>query len=225
MGATVRRVSPKSFLLTDDLHQYLVGHSAALDDVRSRLIEETSRLGPVSVMQVAPEQSVLLTLLTRLVGAEQAVEVGTFTGLSALSIALGLPDGGRLLCCDLNEEWTSVARRFWKEAGVDHRIELRIGPAIDTLRSLPNDPFVDVAFIDADKTGYIGYWEELVPRVRPGGILLVDNVLQQGRITDSGADDESVVAVRAFNDHAAADHRVELVMLPVSDGLTLARKR
>jgi predicted O-methyltransferase YrrM len=221
----VRRVSPKSFLLTDELHAYLVGHSTALDDIRSRLIAETAGLGPVSVMQVAPEQSVLLTLLTRLVGAEQAVEVGTFTGLSALSIALGLRDGGRLLCCDVSEDWTAVARRFWKEAGVDHRIELRIGPAIDTLQALPAEPFVDVAFIDADKTGYIGYWEELVPRVRPGGILLVDNVLQQGRITDPAADDESVLAIRAFNEHAAADDRVELVVLPVSDGLTLARKR
>lgn len=218
-------MSPKSFLLSQDLHRYMVEHSSALDPVRSRLIEETVQLGPIAGMQVAPEQSLLMTLLARMVGAEQAVEVGTFTGLSALSIALGMPETGRLLCCDVSEEWTSIARRYWKEAGVEDRIELRIAPAIETLRRLPADPVIDLAFIDADKTGYIGYWEELVPRVRPGGVLLIDNVLQGGRITDAGAGGESLDAIRAFNDHASADPRVELVVLPVSDGLTLAHKR
>jgi caffeoyl-CoA O-methyltransferase len=218
-------MSPKSFVLTEELHRYIVDHSSQLGDVRIRLIEETAGLGPISMMQVAPEQSVLITLLARMLGTRQAVEVGTFTGLSALSIALGLADGGKLLCCDVSEEWTAIARRYWKEAGVDDRIELRIGPAIDTLRALPASASIDLAFIDADKTGYIGYWEELVPRVRRGGILLVDNVLQQGRVTDPASDDESVVAIRAFNDHAVSDGRVEVVVLPVSDGLTLAVKQ
>jgi caffeoyl-CoA O-methyltransferase len=218
-------VSPKSFLLSDDIHRYLVAHSAPLGQVREGLVTETGRLGDISVMQIAPEQSVFLTILTRLVRARRAVEVGTFTGMSALSIALGLPPDGHLLCCDVSEEWTAVARRAWEEAGVADRVELRIGPALDTLRSLPPDPVLDLVFIDADKTGYLAYWEELVPRVRPDGVLLIDNVLQQGRVVDPAADDASVTAIRQFNDRAVADERVELVLLPISDGLTVARKR
>lgn len=216
---------PKSFVLSADVHRYLIDHSSALDKVRRRLIDETAALGPVAGMQVAPEQSLLLTALTRMVGARRAVEVGTFTGLSSLSIAIGLPSGGRLVCCDVNEEWTAMARRAWAEAGVADRVELRIGPAADTLRALPPEPHVDLAFIDADKPGYIAYWEELVPRLRPGGVLLVDNVLWQGRVADPTATDDATMAVRAFNDHAVADRRVELVILPVSDGLTLALRR
>jgi len=216
---------PKSFVLSADVHRYLIDHSSALDKVRRRLIDETAALGPVAGMQVAPEQSLLLTALTRMVGARRAVEVGTFTGLSSLSIAIGLPSDGRLVCCDVNEEWTAMARRAWAEAGVADRVELRIGPAADTLRALPPEPHVDLAFIDADKPGYIAYWEELVPRLRPGGVLLVDNVLWQGRVADPTATDDATMAVRAFNDHAVADRRVELVILPVSDGLTLALRR
>ena len=217
-------MSPKSFLLTDEIHRYLLGHSTALDDVRRRLVAETAELGGISRMQISPEQSIFTTILARLLGVRTAVEVGTFTGMSSLSIALALPVDGHLLCCDVSEEWTAVARRYWAEAGVAQRIELRIAPALDTLRSLPAEPHVDLAFIDADKAGYVGYWDELVPRIRPGGVLLVDNVLQAGHIIDPGQQDESVVAMRAFNDHAAADARVELVMLPIADGLTLARK-
>jgi caffeoyl-CoA O-methyltransferase len=216
---------PKSFLLSDDIHRYLVEHSTPLDDVRRRLVEETETLGGIAVMQVAPEQSVFLTLITQLVGARSAIEVGTFTGLSALCIAQGLAPGGRLLCCDVSDEWTSIARRYWKEAGVADRIELRLAPAIETLRSLPRDADVDLAFIDADKGGYVGYWEEIVPRVRPGGVVLVDNTLQGGAVVDSAATANSVIAIRKFNDHAVADPRVELVLLPVSDGLTMAVKR
>jgi len=216
-------VSPKSFLLSEEMHSYLIEHSTPLDDDRRQLIAETETLGGVSMMQVAPEQSVFLTLLTRALGARRAVEVGTFTGMSSLSIALGLPDDGYLLCCDVSEEWTAMARAAWEKAGVARRIELRIAPALETLQSLPPGPQFDLAFIDADKPGYIGYWEELVPRVTPGGVLLVDNVLQGGRITDASAEG-NVAAIRAFNDHAAADSRVELVVLPISDGLTFARK-
>lgn len=217
--------APKSFVLGEDVHRYLLAHSTPLDPVRRRLIEVTEAMGPVAGMQVAPEQSLLLTLLTRLLGARSAVEVGTFTGLSALSIALGLAEGGRLVCCDVSREWTDVARRHWAEAGVEDRIDLRIAPAAETLRALPAAPTVDLAFIDADKTGYVDYWEELVPRLRPGGVLLVDNVLWAGRVVDDEVTDRDTEAIRAFNRHAAGDTRVELVVLPVADGLTLARRR
>jgi caffeoyl-CoA O-methyltransferase len=216
---------PKSFLLNDGIHRYLVEHTTPLDDVRRRLVAETETLGGIAVMQVAPEQSVFLTLITRLVGARSAIEVGTFTGLSALCIAQGLAPGGHLLCCDVSDEWTAIARRYWQEAGVADRIELRLAPAIETLRSLPRDAVVDLAFIDADKGGYVGYWEEIVPRVRSGGVVLVDNTLQEGAVVDPAATADNVIAIRKFNDHAVADQRVDLVLLPVSDGLTMAVKR
>jgi caffeoyl-CoA O-methyltransferase len=216
---------PKSFLLTDDLHRYLMAHSTPLDGVSQRLIEETAGLGGIAGMQVAPEQSIFLTLVTRLAGVRSAVEVGTFTGLSALAIAHGMAPGGKLVCCDVSEEWTAVARRSWEAAGVADRIELRLGPAIDTLRALPSAATIDLAFIDADKTGYVDYWTELVPRVRSGGVLLVDNTLQGGAVVDPSNTKEHVEAIRRFNDHAVADDRVDLVLLPVSDGLSMAVKR
>ncbi|HUF34223.1 MAG TPA: O-methyltransferase [Acidimicrobiales bacterium] len=216
---------PKSFALDEQVHRYLVEHSTPLDDVRLRLIAATAELGPVARMQVAPEQSSFLTVLTRLLGVRRAVEVGTFTGLSALSIAMGMPDDGHLLCCDVSEEWTDVAREHWADAGVEGRIELRIAPAAETLRSLPADPVIDLAFIDADKGSYVTYWDELVPRLRPGGVVLVDNVLWRGQVVDDSITDDDTEAIRRFNDHALADERVEVVMLPISDGLTLARRR
>ena len=215
---------PKSFQLSADVHEYLVAHGTPPDDVQRALIEETAALGGVSMMQVAPEQGALLTMLTKLVGARSAVEVGTFTGYSSLCIARGLVPGGRLLCCDVSDEWTTIARRFWERAGVADRIELRIAPALETLRALPEDATVDLAFIDADKPGYVDYYEELVRRMRPGGLVLVDNVLWGGSVVDAGVDDENTRAIRACNDHIAADDRVEVVMLPVADGLTLARR-
>ncbi|MBL6278898.1 class I SAM-dependent methyltransferase [Micromonospora fiedleri] len=212
----------KSIPLTDELHGYLVAHGAPPDEVIRDLAEETLALLPEHAsMQVAPEQAAFLTFLTRLLGARQAVEVGTFTGLSSLAIARGLVDGGRLTCFDISEEYTSVARRYWARAGVDDRIDLRIGPAGDTLRQLPNERYLDFAFIDADKTGYPIYWAELVPRMRPGGVIAVDNVLRHGRvIAPQNADDR---AIAAFNDDVLADVRVDAVMLPIADGLTLAR--
>lgn len=210
--------------LTDELHTYLVAHGSPPDRVARELIAETVAALPVdSRMQIAPEQAGLLTFLTRLVNARQAVEVGTFTGLSALSIARGLPDDGRLTCFDISEEYTAVARRYWARAGVSDRIELRIGPAAETIRSLPTEPHLDLAFIDADKTGYPVYWAELVPRMRPGGLIVVDNVLWGGRVlAPHTADDRAVVE---FNDSVLRDDRVDLVMLPIADGLTLARRR
>jgi caffeoyl-CoA O-methyltransferase len=220
-----RAVAPKSFLLTADLASYLVGHGSPPDALQLALIDETAALGPVAGMQVAPEQGAFLTLLTRLIGARSAVEVGTFTGYSALCIAHGLPADGHLLCCDVSEEWTAIARRAWDAAGVADRIELKIAPGADTLRALPRAETIDLGFIDADKPGYPVYYEELLARLRPNGVLLVDNVLWGGRVTQADADDDNTKAIKAFNDLVAADDRVEAVMLPISDGLTLCRKK
>jgi caffeoyl-CoA O-methyltransferase len=215
----------KSVLLTPDLHRYLVGHGTPPDPVQQALIERTATLGGIARMQVAPEQGAFLTLLTQLVGTRRAVEVGTFTGYSSLCIARGLAEGGRLVCCDISEEWTAVARGAWADAGVDDRIDLHIGPAADTLAALPDDEPVDLAFIDADKGGYLGYYEALLPRMRPGGVIAVDNVLWGGSVADASVTDADTEAIRAFNDHAAADARVDTVMLNVADGLTLCRVR
>jgi caffeoyl-CoA O-methyltransferase len=174
---------------------------------------------------VAPELGTLLTLLTRLSRARTAIEVGTFTGYSSICLARGLADGGKLLCCDVSPEWTSVARKYWEKAGLTERIELRLGGALDTIRSLPAEEQFDAAFIDADKLGYPKYWTELVPRVRPGGVIMVDNTFSHGRVLDAGNDNPSVIAVRTMNDLAAADDRVELVMIPIGDGLTVAFRR
>jgi caffeoyl-CoA O-methyltransferase len=216
---------PKSFFLTKPLHDYLVAHAPPLDDVQRDLIAETEALGGISLMQISPEQGAFMMLLTRLVGARHAVEVGTFTGYSSLSIARGLPDDGTLLCCDVNEEWTAIARKYWERAGLDDKIELRIAPALDTLRSLPAEERFDLAFIDADKENYPNYFEEVLARLRPNGVILVDNTLWMGAVTDPKASDEQTNAIRGFNDAVAADDRVESTILTVGDGLTLIRKR
>jgi caffeoyl-CoA O-methyltransferase len=215
----------KSLGLAPELHAYLVAHGTPPDAVQRELIAETARLGPIAVMQVAPEQGAFLTLIARAIGAREAVEVGTFTGYSSLAIARGLAEGGRLLCCDVSAEWTAIARRAWERAGVADRIELRIAPAAETLRALPETPRFDLAFIDADKTNYATYYEEILKRTRPGGLILVDNVLWSGAVIDASVQDENTRAIRAFNDRVAADARVDCVMTPISDGLTLLRKR
>ena len=217
--------SPKGVGLAPDVYDYLLAHSTPVDEVQRSLIAETQALGGIARMQVSPEQGALLTLLVQLSGARRVVEVGTFTGYSALCLARGLPPGGTLLCCDVNEEWTAIGRRHWERAGVADRIELRIAPAADTLRSLPVEPAIDLAFIDADKPGYPTYFDELVPRLRQGGLLLVDNVLWSGRVVDATDDEEDTRAIRAFNDKVVADERVDVVMLPVADGLSLVRRR
>lgn len=216
--------SPKSFQLSSRVHEYIVAHGTPPDALQRELIEETRReLGMVSLMQIAPEQGAFMTLLARAIGARRIVEIGTFTGYSALCLARGLPDDGHLLCCDVSDEWTAIARRYWERAGVADRIELRIGPAVDTLRALPAERALDLAFIDADKPSYGIYFDELRTRMRPGGLVLVDNVLWQGRVTDPEQRDEQTDAIRAFNDRIAADDSLERVMLPVSDGLTIVR--
>ncbi|MBU8858859.1 MULTISPECIES: O-methyltransferase [unclassified Micromonospora] len=215
-------MTTKPLPLTPELHAYLVAHGSTPDEVVRDLAEETlAALPGEAVMQVAPEQAAFLTFLTRLLGVRQAVEVGTFTGLSSLAIARGLAEGGRLTCFDISEEYTGVARRYWERAGVQDRIELRIGPAAETLRELPRERYLDFAFIDADKVGYPVYWDELVPRMRPGTVIAVDNTLRDGRVlAPRNADDR---AIAAFNDAVMADVRVEAVMLPIADGVTLAR--
>lgn len=217
--------APKTVEVTQAVHDYLVSHGTPPDDIQLSLIEETATLGTVSGMQIAPEQGAFMELLARLIGAQRGIEVGTFTGYSSLSLARGLGEHGRLLCCDVSEEWTSIARRHWDRAGVSDRITLAIGPAADTLRALPTDAVYDLAFIDADKPGYVTYYEEIVARLRPGGVILVDNVLWRGGVADPGNDEPDTVAIRAFNDHVRDDARVETVMLPIADGLTLLRKR
>lgn len=221
-------MSAKSIGLSDSLHSYVVGHSSPVDPVLRELAEETAAMGGVARMQIAPEQGTFLTLLTRLLRPRQAVEVGTFTGYSAICVARELAPGGRLLCCDVSEEWTALARRYWARAGVDERIDLRLAPALETLQALPREPLLDLSFVDADKPGYAAYWQELVPRTRPGGVLLVDNVLWHGSVVpdpEGGPEDDDTRAIREFNDLAAADDRVDLVVLPIADGLTLAVKR
>ena len=205
---------------------YLLTHCSPADDLLRDLAAETREtLGDRAGMQVSADEGELLTLLTRLTGARRAVEVGVFTGYSSICIARGLPADGHLLACDVSEEWTSLARRYWKRAGLEDRIELRIAPALDTLRALPADPVLDLAFIDADKASYPLYYEELVTRLRPGGLVILDNVLFGGDVLDPAASGRSAAALRQLNDAIAADPRVESVMLPVRDGVTLARKR
>ena len=216
---------PKSFQLSAEVHEYLLAHGSPPDDIERALIDETAALGAISRMQIAPEQGAFLRIVAQLIGARSAVEVGTFTGYSALCIARGLGATGHLLCCDVSDEWTSIGRPYWERAGVADRIELRIAPAVETLRALPTERSIDLAFIDADKPNYVNYYEELVPRMRANGLILVDNVLWSGAVVDPKASDENVEAIRRFNDHLAADPRVEAVMVPISDGLTLARIR
>jgi caffeoyl-CoA O-methyltransferase len=211
--------------LTPELHEYLTAHSTPPDALLRDLAAETAERFPEQAgMQIGAAQGRFLTILTQLIGARAVIEVGTFTGYSAICLARGLAPGGTLISCDVSEEWTSLARAYWHKAGLAGVIELRLGPALDTLRALPPVPRFDLAFIDADKTGYAGYWEELVPRVRPGGVLLADNTFLHGRIFGPEPD-AAARAVREFNDQACADARVELVMLPVGDGLALARKK
>ncbi len=215
----------RSELVSGDLQEYLVAHSTPPDPVLTELAAETASRFPADAgMQIGPEQGIFMTMLTQLSGASRALEIGTFTGYSAICVARGLADGGRLTCCDVSEEWTSVARKYWQRAGVADRIDLQLRPALETLRAMPPTEMFDIAFIDADKTGYVSYWDEVVPRIRPGGAILVDNTLSHGRVTDTASQDANVRGIQAFNDHAAADGRVVLALLPIGDGLTLARK-
>jgi caffeoyl-CoA O-methyltransferase len=213
-------------ITSPEISDYLLAHSSPADDLLRELAIETTRTFPGSAgMQISHDEGELLTMLVQLVGATRAVEVGVFTGYSSICIARGLAPGGSLLACDVSEEWTSVARRYWDRAGVADRIDLRIAPAIETLRALPAEENIDFAFIDADKPGYPAYYEELVTRLRQGGLIVLDNVLRGGRVIDPSATGEADLAIRQINDRVVADPRVSVAMLPVRDGVTLIRKR
>lgn len=210
---------------TPDVVDYVLAHSTPAHPVQELLVARTRQQYPRhATMQIAPEQGPLLTLLTHLVGARQAVEIGTFTGYSSISIARALPPGGRLLCCDISAAATTTAAHAWAEAGLTDRVELRLGPAAETLRALPREERFELAFVDADKAGYATYHDELLPRTRPGGLLVYDNTLLGGRVLDPAASGDAA-ALRAFNSRLVDDDRVEVVVLPMADGLTLARKR
>lgn len=206
-----------------DIYDYLVAHGSDPDEIQAELISETKKIGNLAIMQIAPEQGRFMTLLAKMIGAKRAIEVGTFTGYSALCTARGLTDDGYLLCCDTSDEWTDIAKRYWKKAGVDHKIDLKIAPALDTLKALPDDRNFDIAFIDADKTNQQNYYEEILKRTRSGGLILLDNTLMSGKVVDPNVSKGSVRAMRECNDFIAQDKRVESVMLPIADGLTLVR--
>jgi predicted O-methyltransferase YrrM len=216
-------VSSRTLTFTDELVDYVRRWGVREHPVLAALREDTARL-PEREMQIGPEQGAFMALLVRVSGARRILEIGTFTGYSSTAMALALPADGRVTCCDVSREWTDRARRAWADAGVADRIDLHLGPASATLERLAAGSF-DLAFIDADKTGYDDYYEACLRLVRPGGLILLDNTLQGGRVADPRADDENVVAIRALNEKIAADERVEIVLLPMADGLTLARVR
>ncbi|WP_061297073.1 O-methyltransferase [Herbidospora cretacea] len=215
----------KGSYLGEALPPYLSAHATQPDQILRDLAIETSALHTkYAGMQISPEQGTFMTMLTQLTGAKLAVEVGTFTGYSSICIARGLAPGGRLIACDVSEEWTAMARKYWERAGLTDRIELRLGNAVETLNAMPADEEIDFAFIDADKAGYPAYYEALLPRMRPGGLIVCDNTIQNGNITDPDAGG-NVPVLREFNDQVTADPRVDSVLLSVADGLTLVRKR
>jgi predicted O-methyltransferase YrrM len=216
-------MSSRTLTLTDDLVEYVRRVGLREHPVLARLRAETAGM-PNASMQIAPEQGAFMALLVQLTGASRILEIGTFTGYSSTAMALAMADDGRITCLDVSREWTDRARQAWADAGVADRIELIIGPAVESLARLEDESF-DLAFIDADKTGYDAYYTGCLRVVRPGGLILIDNVLQSGRVTDPAADDENVRAIRALNERIAADERVDFVLLPLADGLTMARVR
>jgi predicted O-methyltransferase YrrM len=213
--------------LPDRIHQYVLRWGLDEPAILARLREETA-VHPRASMQISPEQGAVLALLVELVEARRCIEIGTFTGYSSLAVALAMPDDGRIVCCDVSDEYTGVARRYWSEAGIADKVDLRLGPALETLDTLLADGAAgtfDLAFIDADKTGYRDYWERSVELVRPGGVIAIDNVLWSGRVADPNDDHESTRAIRAVNERVATDSRVRHVLLAIADGMTIARKR
>lgn len=220
-------MTDRRLLITDDIHRYLVEHSVREPDVLARLRAATAAL-PQAQMQIGPEQGQLMALLAKLVGAKRCIEIGVFTGYSSLAVALALPEDGRILACDVSEEWTAIARRFWHEAGVEHKIELKLQPAVLTLEQLlaaGEAGRYDFAFVDADKPAYDTYYELLLKLLRPGGLMALDNTLWSGAVLDRNAREPNTVALRALNDKLHQDERIDLSLLPIGDGLTLARKR
>ncbi|MGZ4427108.1 MAG: class I SAM-dependent methyltransferase [Nocardioidaceae bacterium] len=217
----------KTIGISDELAAYVMKVGAREPDVLARLREETAAI-PEHDMQIAPEEGAFLALMVELTGARRCIEVGTFTGYSSTAVALALPEDGRLVCCDVSEEWTALARRYWTEAGVADKIDLRIAPATETLDRLlaaGEEATYDFAFVDADKTGYDAYYERLLRLVRSGGLIAFDNTLWGGEVLDQGSEDEDTRAIQALNAKLADDERITLCLLPVADGVTLARVR
>ena len=217
----------KTIGISDELAAYVVKVGAREPEILARLREETAAI-PQHGMQIAPEEGAFLAMLVELTGARRCIEIGTFTGYSSMAVALALPEDGQLVCCDVSEEWTSLARKYWGEAGVAGKIDLRIAPATETLDQLLADGeegAYDFAFIDADKTGYDGYYERLLRLVRPGGLIAIDNTLWGGAVLDQDTEDEDTRAIQALNTKLAGDARITLCLLPVADGVTLARRR
>src|SRR5205809_1964438 len=220
-------MSSQHIELSRELWDYIRAMSLREPDVLRRLREETAPL-PLARMQISPEQGQFMGLLTRLLGARMTIEVGVFTGYSSISVALALPDDGKIIACDVSEEWTSIARRYWREAGVAPKIDLRLRPALETLDGLlakGRAGSFDFAFIDADKSNYLNYYERCLELLRPGGLIAIDNVLWHGSVIDPAKQDEDTVAIREFNLLVSEDERVWVSLLPLSDGLTLAMKR
>jgi caffeoyl-CoA O-methyltransferase len=215
----------RSHYVDEAVVAYATDHMTQPDELQVELQAVTvERTGNAAGMQIGADQAIFMEILARSIGARRGLEVGTFTGYSALAVARGMGPEGKLLCCDVSEEWTSIGREYWDKAGVGDRIELKIGPAIETLRALPESTRFDIAFLDADKVGCPDYYEEIVPRLREGGLLLIDNTLQNGRVLDQTKDDESVRAVRQLNDRIPGDERVRSVLLPLGDGITLVQR-
>jgi predicted O-methyltransferase YrrM len=218
-------MTEKFTVMTPELHAYAVEHSAHRDGLMKSLADETERAaGSMAIMQTAPEQAALMTVLVRATGARRALELGTFTGYGTIAIARGLPEDGYLLSCDINDEWTRIAERYVAEAGLADRVEIRLGPALETLRQLPRSERFDFAFIDADKPSYPAYYEQCVELLRTGGLLIVDNVFRGGSVLDPEADDESSRAIRELNDRLAADERMISATVGVADGIAVAVK-
>ncbi|MFZ5534514.1 MAG: O-methyltransferase [Pseudomonadota bacterium] len=220
-------MSRKTLTMDDRLSAYLCQFGVREPDIARALREETAGM-PESNMQIAPEQGQFLDFLIRAIGARRTLEIGVYTGYSALITALALPEDGELIACDINAQWTATAQRYWQQADVSNRIRLHLRPALETLRELIDSGEsgqFDFAFIDADKTGYAAYFEACLDLLRPGGIIAVDNILWSGRVADPAATDDDTVALRAFNAQVSVDSRVDLCLLPLADGLTLARKK
>jgi len=217
----------RTMSLTDELYDYILSVSLREPDVLRRLREEMARHERAD-LQIAPEQGQFMAMLVKLMGAKRTLEVGVFTGYSALWVALALPEEGQIIACDINEEWAAIAQAYWEEAGVANKVDLRLAPAAETLRHLIEQGErgqFDFAFIDADKTGYGTYYEYCLELIRPGGLIALDNVLRHGRVVEEGAQDENTVTMRALNRKLHTDERVDISLVPIADGLTLARRR
>ncbi|OGT40921.1 MAG: SAM-dependent methyltransferase [Gammaproteobacteria bacterium RIFCSPHIGHO2_12_FULL_38_14] len=220
-------MSRETIELTSSLFQYLKSHSLREPLVLQKLRQETATL-PAARMQISPEQGQLMALLVELLDAKKTLDIGTFTGYSALVVAFSLPKNGKVIACDMSRAWTDIAKRYWQEAGCGEKIDLRLAPALDTLHTLIDageGSTFDFAFIDADKNNYINYYETSLCLLRKGGLIAIDNVLWSGKVADPDVNDEDTIAIRRLNDHVKNDERVTLSMIPIGDGLTLARKR